>query len=55
MHIFSGWDKIDVCVKLLVDDVWESDNDETGFFSVVFDSLIGLFRKNANSLSGGAN
>ena len=36
-------DDIYVCVELLADDVWESEDDKTGFFSVGVDNLDRLF------------
>ena len=38
--------EIDVCVKLLVDDVWEAEYYRTGFLSVGVDSSDQLFLKN---------
>ena len=45
MPLLSSWDKIDVRVKLLADDAWESGDDKTGFFSVGVNSFDILFKK----------
>ena len=37
MSLLSSWDDIDVGVELLADDVWEAEDDKTGFLSVVVD------------------
>ena len=36
-------DEIGVCVELLADDVWEAEDDKTGFLSVGVDSFDQLF------------
>ena len=46
MYLLSSWDEIDVRVKWLVDDVWESEDDKTCFLSVGVDSFDRLFLKN---------
>ena len=48
-------DEIDVHVGLLPYDVWESEDDKTGFFSVNVDSFDRLFLKTTNFLAHGAN
>ena len=45
MSLLSSWDEMDVCVKLLADDVWASQYYKTGFLSVVVDSFDGLYLK----------
>ena len=45
MSLLSSWDEMDVCVKLLVDDVWASQYYKTGFLSFVVDSFDGLYLK----------
>ena len=40
MSLLSSWDEIDVRVKLLADDVWEAEDDETGFLSVGVDIVF---------------
>ena len=42
MSLLSRWDDMDVGIKLLADDAWETEDDKTGFFSVgvdIFDRL----------------
>ena len=42
LSLFSSWDNIIVCDKLVVYDVWFAENDNTGFLSVgvdIFDRL----------------
>ena len=46
MYLLSIIDEIDVRVELLADDVWESEYDKTGFFSVGLDSFDQLFLEN---------
>ena len=38
MYSLSSLDDIDILVGLLVDDLWEAEDDNTGFFSVGVDS-----------------
>ena len=45
MSLLSSLDEIDVCVKLVPDDVWEAEGDKTGVFSVGVDSFDQLFLK----------
>ena len=45
ISLLSILDEIDICYKLLVDDVWEAEYDNTGFFSVGVDSFDQLFLK----------
>ena len=47
---------MDVCVKLLADDVWAAEDDKTGFLSVgvdIFESII--FERTTNFLAHGAH
>ena len=42
LSLLSSLDEMDVCVELLADDVWASEDDKTGFFSFevhIFDPL----------------
>ena len=41
----SSWDDIIVCLKLLVYDVWFSEDDKTGFLSVGVDIFDRLYLK----------
>ena len=51
MCLLSSIDKIDGSVELIPDDVWEGENDKTGFLSVGVDSFNQLFLyKQPNSL-----
>ena len=43
MSLLSILDKIDVCVGLLADDVWEAEDDKIGIFSVEMDIFDQLF------------
>ena len=43
MCLLSILDEIDVRVELLVDDVWEADDDKPGFLSVGVDNFDWLF------------
>ena len=43
MYLLSSLDKINVCVELLADDVWESDDDKPIFLSVGVDIFDQLF------------
>ena len=43
MYLISSWYETYVCVELLVDDVWEAEDDKTGFLSVGVDSFDRLF------------
>ena len=45
MSLLSSWDETDVCVELLADDVWASEDYKTGFLSVGVDSLDQLYLK----------
>ena len=45
MSLLSSLDKIDGCVNLLADDLWEAEDNKTGFFSVVVDIFDQLFLK----------
>ena len=45
MSLLSSWDKMDVCVKLLADDVWAAEDDKTGFLSVGVDIFDLLYLK----------
>ena len=56
MSLVSSWDEVDVCVELLADDVWASEDDKTGFLSVevyIFESII--FERTTKFLAHGAN
>ena len=37
MSLLSSWDEMDVCVKLLADDVWAAEDNNTSFLSVGVD------------------
>ena len=39
MCLLSSLDDIDVPVELLADDVWEAEDDKTGFFNVEVDTF----------------
>ena len=43
MSLLSSWDKMNVPVKLLADDVWSAEDDKTGFLSVEVDSFYQLY------------
>ena len=43
MSLLSCLDEIYVCVKLLADDVWEAEDDKTGFLNVWVDIFDQLF------------
>ena len=43
MCLLSSLDDIYVYVELLADDVWEAEDDKTGFFSVGVDNFDQLF------------
>ena len=43
MPLLSSWDDMDVCVKLLADDLWAAEDDKPGFLSVGVDSFDWLF------------
>ena len=45
MSLLSSWDEMDVCVKLLADDVWAAEDNKTGFLSVGVDSFDRLYLK----------
>ena len=45
MSWLSSWYEIDVCVELLADGVWESEDDKTGFLSVGVDIFDPLYLK----------
>ena len=56
MSLLSSWDGIDVGVELLAYDVWEAEDDKTGFLSVgvdIFESVI--FVRTNNLLFHGVN
>ena len=46
MYLLSSWDEIDVRVELHADDLWEAEDDKTGFLSVGVVSFDQLFLKN---------
>ena len=56
MSLLSSWYEMDIRVELLADDVWEFEDDKTGF-SIVgvgsFESIV--FEKTTNFLAHGAN
>ena len=55
MCLLSSIDDIDVCVGLLADDVWEAEDDKTGFLRVGVDNFESiLFVKITNVLAHGA-
>ena len=45
MSLLSSWDKMDVCVKLLADDVRADKDDKIGFLSVGMDIFDQLYLK----------
>ena len=45
MSLLSRWDKMDVYVELLADDVWAAEDDITGSLSVGVDIFDGLYLK----------
>ena len=45
LSLLSSWDEMKVCVKLLADDVWASEQDKTGFLSVGVDIYDQLYLK----------
>ena len=45
VSLLSSWDEMDVNVKLLADDVFESDDDITGSLSVEVNSFDQLYTK----------
>ena len=52
IYLLSSWDKIDVCVELFADDVWEAEDDKTGFLSIGVDiSESIIFVKTTNFLA----
>ena len=56
MCLLSSLDKIDVCVELLADYVWEAEDDKTGFFSVGVDNSESIILvKMTNFLAHGEN
>ena len=46
MSLLSSLDEIDVRFELLADDIWENEDDKTGFFSVEVDIFDWWFLKN---------
>ena len=46
MSLLSGIDEIYVCVESLADDIWEAEDDKTGFFSVGVDSFESVIFEN---------
>ena len=45
MSLLSSWDEMDVRFKLLSYDVWEANNDKTGFLIVGVDIFDWLYLK----------
>ena len=43
LSLLSSWNEMDVCVKLLADDVWAAEDDKTGFLSFGVDSSDQLY------------
>ena len=43
MSLISSWDEMDVCVKLLADDVWAAEYDKTDFLIFGVDSFERLY------------
>ena len=43
LSLFSSWDDIIVCDKLVVYDVWFSEDDNTGFLSVGVDIFVDFY------------
>ena len=53
--LLSSLDKIDVCVQVDPDDVWEYEDDKTGFFSFGVDNFNWLYLiKTTNFLAHGS-
>ena len=46
MSLLSSRDDMDVRLELLADDIWEAEDDKTGFLSVEVDGFDRLFLKN---------
>ena len=46
IYLLSSWDEMDVGVKLLSNDAWASEDDETVFLSVGVDIFDRLYIKN---------
>ena len=44
-RVLSRWDEMDVCVKLLADNVWAAEEDKTGFLSVWVDIFDQIYMK----------
>ena len=45
MSLLSSWYEMDVCVKLLADDLWETEYDKKGLLSVGVDIFNLLYLK----------
>ena len=51
LSLLSSWEEIDVRLKLLANDVWEAEDDKTGFLRVEVDSFESIiFEKQPISL-----
>ena len=55
MSLLSSQDEIDVPVRLLADDVWEAEDDKTGFLSVGVDSFDRFKNNDQFPFAHGAN
>ena len=56
LSLLSSWDKMDVCVEFLADDVWVAEDNKTGLLTVgvgIFGSII--FVRTTNFLAHGAD
>ena len=45
LSTLSRWDEMEVCVKLIADNVWAAEEDKTGFLSVGVDVSDQLYLK----------
>ena len=45
IYLLSSWDEMDVCVRLLADDVWAAEDVKTGFLIVGVDMFYRLYLK----------
>ena len=45
MSLLSSWDELDVCGKLLADDIWASEDDKTGLLSFGVDIFYQSYLK----------
>ena len=45
LSLLSSCDEVDVCVELLLDDVWVAEEDKTGFLIIAVDIFYQLYLK----------